>query len=124
MSQKNAIIENELQISLLDEKMKLAESDLEYTRKNLDTTNDISNLERDIANSYISIEEVARFFPTTFSSIKNLTYIDNKSAERYGDFGSKNSYQKVQMEKLTLSISGSLASFEKNLSLLRTKETH
>jgi retron-type reverse transcriptase len=46
------------------------------------------------------------------------------SSERYGDLGSKNSYQKTQMEKLTLSISGSFSSFEKGLSLERQKVDH
>ncbi|MBP9812426.1 HlyD family efflux transporter periplasmic adaptor subunit [Candidatus Gracilibacteria bacterium] len=123
-SQKNSMIEAENQIELLEDKYNLAQSDLEYTKKNLDTTSDVSDLERDIASAYISVEEIARFFPGTFTSIKNLTYIDNMSSERYGDLGSKNSYQKTQMEKLTLSISGSFSSFEKGLSLERQKVDH
>jgi multidrug efflux pump subunit AcrA (membrane-fusion protein) len=123
-SQKNAKIEALNQIELLEDKYNLALSDLEYTKKNLDTTSDISDLERDIASAYISVEEIARFFPTTFTSIKNLTYIDNMTSERYGDLGSKNSYQKTQMEKLTLSLSGSFSSFEKNLSVERQKSDH
>lgn len=123
-SQKNSMIEAENQIELLEDKYNLAQSDLEYTKKNLDTTSDVSDLERDIASAYISVEEIARFFPWTFTSIKNLTYIDNMSSERYGDLGSKNSYQKTQMEKLTLSISGSFSSFEKGLSLERQKVDH
>jgi predicted RNA-binding protein with PIN domain len=62
-SQKNSMIEAENQIELLEDKYNLAQSDLEYTKKNLDTTSDVSDLERDIASAYISVEEIARFFP-------------------------------------------------------------
>lgn len=125
VSQKNDISESESQIALLTDKVALAESELEYTKQNLDTTkSDASNLERDIANSYITTEEIARFIPGSLSSIKDLIYIDNTTAERYGDLGSKNTYQKFQTEKLYRSISGSLASLEKSLAVSRSQSIH
>lgn len=121
VSQKNTLLESEAQISLLKEKEKLAESDLEYTKKNLDTTSDATNLERDMANAFLSVEESNRIIPDNLRSIRDLLYINNKTSDRYGDLGAKNSYQKVQTEKLYESISGSLATFNADLSLVRAK---
>jgi hypothetical protein len=122
LSQKNTLLESEAQINLLKEKVELAESDLEYTKKNLDTTSDATNLERDIANAFLSVEESNRIIPDNLRSIRDLLYINNKTSDRYGDLGAKNNYQKVQTEKLYESISGSLASFNKDLAAVRAKQ--
>ena len=123
VSQKNTLLESEAQISLLKEKVKLAESDLDYTKQNLDTTSDATNLERDMANAFLSVEESNRIIPDNLRSIRDLLYINNKTSDRYGDLGARNNYQKAQTEKLYESISGSLASFNKDLAIVRAKPT-
>jgi multidrug efflux pump subunit AcrA (membrane-fusion protein) len=117
---KNNLTESETQIALLEEKMKLSESELEYTKQNLSTTNDASDLERDIRNTFLTVEDIARFLPTTLTSLRDALYLNNQSSDRYWDLGSKNQIQKIQTEKLFMTASWSYNSFEKDLSAVRT----
>lgn len=55
--QRNDIIQAESQISLLSGSVNLAQNDLEYTKQNLLTNNTANNLARDVANSYVSLED-------------------------------------------------------------------
>lgn len=84
-TQKNTLTETESSLALLSEKVKLAESELEYAKKNTSINNDSSNLERDMANAFLSIEEVNRIFPDTIKSFRDYLYMENKKSDYYGN---------------------------------------
>jgi multidrug efflux pump subunit AcrA (membrane-fusion protein) len=120
--QKNTLAETESALALLSEKVKLAESELEYAKKNTAINNDSTNLERDMANAFLALEEINRFFPDTIKSLRDWLYIENKNSDYYGDLWANNANQKADTEKLFSTVSGSIIDFGKSLSLLRTKE--
>jgi hypothetical protein len=94
MDQKDTILETEESLELLREKAKLAESEYEYTQKNLSTDTDTNNLERDIQSSWISAESISRDIDDILEDMEDIAYLDNKTSDYYGDIGSLDTHIK------------------------------
>lgn len=100
MDQKDTILETEESLELLREKAKLAESEYEYTQKNLSTDTDTNNLERDIQSSWISAEAISRDIDDILEDMEDIAYLNNKTSDYYGDIGSLDTYIKWETDKL------------------------
>lgn len=105
ITEKNTLSENESTIKLLTDKVALASSDLEYTKKNVSTDTTSNNLERDLSNAGLLLEETNRLFPETLNDIKSALYIGNESFYGYGDFSGKDPSLKISATNLFKSAS-------------------
>ena len=56
ISQKATLAQNQSDLDLQKEKVKLTESELEYTKKNISTDTDTNNLEKDVASAWLTVE--------------------------------------------------------------------
>lgn len=89
VTEKNILTENESSVKLLADKVALATSDLEYTKKNISTDTTSNNLEKDLSNAKILLEDTNSLFPETLKDIQTVLYIGNESFYGYGDFSGK-----------------------------------
>lgn len=78
LTEKNDKDQAESNIKLLQDKLALAKSDLEYTKKNVLINNTSTNLEKDIANAYLNLEDINRTIPSIIKDFKDLLYIEDK----------------------------------------------
>lgn len=78
VTEKNEKDQAEANIKLLQDKLALAKNDLEYTQKNVLINNTSTNLEKDLANGYLSLEDVNRALPAILKDYKDLLYIEDK----------------------------------------------
>lgn len=100
IDQKNTIMETEENLQLLREKAKLAESEYEYTQKNLTPDDETDNLEKDIESAWNLVEDSARSFENTIDDAEEITGMDYKASDLYGDLGSRNSALKTKTDQL------------------------
>lgn len=112
INQKNTLVESEENLTLLKEKVKLAESELEYTRQNISTDSDTNNLEKDIASAWLMVESIERDMPDILSDLEDISFVDNTSSDWYGDIGSENIYIKTKTNTLYRDILKELSSYQ------------
>lgn len=93
-------METEENLQLLREKAKLAESEYEYTQKNLTPDDETDNLEKDIESAWNLVEDSARSFENTIDDAEEITGMDYKASDLYGDLGSRNSALKTKTDQL------------------------
>lgn len=119
INQKNTLTESEENLTLLKEKVKLAESELEYTRQNISTDSDTNNLEKDIASAWLMAESIERDMPDILSDLEDISYVDNTSSDWYGDIGSRDTYIKTKTNTLYKDILEELSLYQTWLILTR-----
>lgn len=61
-----------------------------YTKQNISTDTDTNNLEKDIASAWIMVEGIERDMPDILSDLEDISYVDNKISDWYGDISSQN----------------------------------
>ena len=100
IEQKNKLSESNENLSLLKQKLALAESEYEYTEKNITPDDETNNLEKDIESAWNLVEDTARSFEATIDSAESITGMDYKASELYGDIGSLNTALKTRTDIL------------------------
>jgi multidrug efflux pump subunit AcrA (membrane-fusion protein) len=121
--QKNTVLENEDNIKLLESKAKLAESDLEYTKKNITTDTTSNNLERDITSANIQLEDTLRSIEDIRKYYYDTMLLADRSNSRYGDLGGQDETNKRLAEQLFTEWSGSINALKANMVTLRSETT-
>lgn len=119
----NAIKNAETNIRTLEEKLIIAQNELEYTEKNINTDTISNNLERDVSNAYVLLEQLYQILPENIKDIRDVILIEDKSNPRYGDLSAKDPSIKSSVESLYLRVLDSEKEFEKTLGLLRQDKT-
>lgn len=120
ISEKNTLTQTESNIPLLESKLTLAKNELEYTEKNTATDTTSNTLEKDIANAFLTLEEIERMIPAIIKEFKENSMIEDKSNPRYGDLSARDLSIKTQTESTYTSVIVKIADFSRALSSLRS----
>lgn len=119
VQQKNDLAESEANVSLLTQKVTLADSDFTYTKQNIASTTTANNLERDIENAMITLEDLERAMPDVRKVFYDTMLLADMSNGRYGDLGVNNDTNKRLAESTFTTMSGQLLNFQKTMTTLR-----
>ncbi len=123
LEQKNSIFTAQNTIKSLEEKLSIAEWDLDYTKQTLTTNTTENNLERDISNDFALIDQVYQSLPDTIKTIKDTILIEDKSNPKYGDLWATNLTTKTNAENSYVSVIEKKKNFDALMPTIRESNT-
>jgi len=100
INQKDTLTESMENLDLLKQKTALAQSEYEYTQKNLSPDDTTDNLEKDIESAWNLVEDTARSFAGIIDNAESITGMDYKASDFYGDLGSQDTALKTRTDIL------------------------
>lgn len=124
ISQKATLAQNQSDLDLQKEKVKLTESELEYTKKNISTDTDTNNLEKDVASAWLTVEWISRDMPDILSDLEDISYVDDKISDWYGDISNQNATLKWKTDAYYQTILAEVAAFGTGVNTIRNNETN
>jgi hypothetical protein len=123
IQQKNSITTSEANIKSLEEKLALAKSDLDYTEKNIDTSTNANNIERDVANAYSLIESSYQMIIPSLKTLRETMLLEAQSTSTYGAIGENDPALKRQFETLYNKIHSESGTIQTSVTDVRTNST-
>lgn len=100
IQQKNNITTSEANIKSLEERLAIAKSDLDYTEKNIDTSTNTNNIERDVANAYSLLESSYQMIIPSLKTLRDTMLLESQSTSTYGAIGENDPALKMQFEAM------------------------
>lgn len=110
-SQKSTFSQAQASLDLQKKQVQLTQSELEYTKKNVTNDTDTNNIQRDVANAWLTVEGIGRDMPDILKTLEDISYVKSKVSDRYGDIGAQDMSLKQKTDTAYQDILTEIATF-------------